>query len=55
MMLLCKYEMLQLQEKVAGLQGEKTALEKQLEIEKAGNHGLETLLASEREKVQMYC
>ena len=36
------------------LQGEKDALETQLSVEKAGNRGLETLLASERKKVSMW-
>lgn len=44
-------QLLQLQERVVVLQGEKDALEEQLRIEKAGNRGLETLLASERKKV----
>ena len=35
------------------LQGEKDALGEQLRVEKAGNRGLETLLASERKKVCM--
>ena len=43
--------LLQLQERLVVLQGEKDALETQLSVEKAGNRGLETLLASERKKV----
>jgi len=35
---------------MADLQGEKVALETQLATEKAGNRGLETLLATERKK-----
>ena len=42
----------QLQGQMADLQGEKVALETQLAAEKAGNHGLETLLATERKKVK---
>lgn len=43
-------ELDQLQERVVVLQGEKDALGEQLRVEKAGNRGLETLLASERKK-----
>ncbi|XP_065884838.1 centrosomal protein of 135 kDa-like [Dysidea avara] len=43
-------ELEQLQGQMADLQGEKVALETQLAAEKAGNHGLETLLATERKK-----
>jgi len=51
--LVAHVQLLQLQEKVVVLQGEKVALETQLATEKAGNRGLETLLASERKKVQV--
>ena len=44
---------LQLQERLTVLQGEKDALETQLSVEKAGTRGLETLLASERKKVYL--
>ena len=43
-----------MQEKTVVLQGEKDALQEQLRIEKAGNRGLETLLASERKKVDRW-
>lgn len=52
-MILSYIELLQLQERVVVLQGEKDALGEQLRVEKAGNRGLETLLASERKKVYM--